>query len=230
LALSPFYSDHSQPCKKADYLPCACDKHVCLDRSYHHSARLFHATACGAVICRRLVTSGIGLRRVARVAAAGHALWADAAECVKLPQGADTCVAAAAGKTLGFGLPALQHILTQRAAQSNSARGPRVLCMAPTRELAQQIAAVLEEAGGAAGVATQCVYGGVPKKMQAAALRTTAPAIVVGTPGRTLDFVEDGTLSLQARFTHTLTHTHATHTRAHAHAHTHGRVARACRT
>ena len=45
-------------------------------------------------------------------------------------------------------------------------KGPFALVLAPTRELAIQIAAVLEEAGATAGLKTLCAYGGVPKPPQ----------------------------------------------------------------
>ena len=45
-------------------------------------------------------------------------------------------------------------------------RGPYVLILSPTRELALQIAAVMEEAGASSGLKTLCAYGGVPKPPQ----------------------------------------------------------------
>ena len=48
----------------------------------------------------------------------------------------------------------------------NAGRTPSVLVIAPTRELAVQIAEVLESAGKPIGVTTLCVYGGVPKQPQ----------------------------------------------------------------
>lgn len=63
--------------------------------------------------------------------------------------------------------------------------------LAPTRELAQQIAVVLDEAGQAAGLRTLCVYGGVPKPPQTAALRKGVD-VVVATPGRLEDLINDG--------------------------------------
>jgi ATP-dependent RNA helicase DBP3 len=45
-------------------------------------------------------------------------------------------------------------------------KGPDALMLSPTRELAQQIAAVMEEAGTSSGLRTLCAYGGVPKPPQ----------------------------------------------------------------
>jgi ATP-dependent RNA helicase DBP3 len=91
--------------------------------------------------------------------------------------------ATGSGKTLGFGLPMLAHILAQRdsssaaagrkgaaAATSYKRAGPGALVLAPTRELALQIAAVLTDAGSKAGVTCTCVYGGVPKGPQVSVL------------------------------------------------------------
>lgn len=66
-----------------------------------------------------------------------------------------------------------------------------MLVLAPTRELAQQIAAVLEEAGAAASLRTLCAYGGVPKRAQAQALRKGVD-VLVATPGRLEDLMNDG--------------------------------------
>ena len=63
--------------------------------------------------------------------------------------------------------------------------------LAPTRELAQQIAAVLESAGQPAKLATLCAYGGVPKQAQAQALRKGVD-VLVATPGRLEDLMNDG--------------------------------------
>lgn len=103
--------------------------------------------------------------------------------------------ATGSGKTLAFGLPALRHVKNQLACGAASGRKPIALMIAPTRELALQIAGVLEEAGSKVGIKTVCVYGGVPKREQAQALRAGA-GIVVATPGRLEDFMEEGACKL----------------------------------
>lgn len=103
--------------------------------------------------------------------------------------------ATGSGKTLAFGLPAVRHIRAQRDAGVASGKKPVALVIAPTRELACQINAVLEEAGSQCGVSTVCVYGGVPKRDQVQALRKGA-AIVVATPGRLEDLMNDGACKL----------------------------------
>ena len=99
------------------------------------------------------------------------------------------------GKTLAFGLPAVKHIRAQIDAGVVSGKKPVALVIAPTRELAQQISVVLEEAGSKVGVGCVCVYGGVPKREQAQALRSGV-SIVVATPGRLEDLIGDGICSL----------------------------------
>ncbi|KAA6424762.1 MAG: DEAD box RNA helicase [Trebouxia sp. A1-2] len=103
--------------------------------------------------------------------------------------------ATGSGKTLAFGLPALQHIKAQKAAGVAANRGPYALMLSPTRELAQQIAAVMEEAGNSSGLKTLCAYGGVPKPPQVKALRAGAD-VVVATPGRLEDLVQEGSCRL----------------------------------
>lgn len=104
--------------------------------------------------------------------------------------------ATGSGKTLAFGLPALRHIRAQIEAGVVSGKKPVALMLAPTRELALQISAVLEEAGSRCGISSLCVYGGVPKKDQAQALRRGNIQIIVATPGRLEDFMEEGSVKL----------------------------------
>ncbi|GAB4813419.1 hypothetical protein N2152v2_000465 [Parachlorella kessleri] len=120
------------------------------------------------------------------------------AQCLPLALSGRDLVGIAAtgsGKTLAFGLPALAHIRAQRDAGVASGKKPVALVIAPTRELALQINAVLEEAGEKCGITSVCVYGGVPKKEQMQALRKGA-AIVVATPGRLEDLLSDGACKL----------------------------------
>ncbi|CAL8460624.1 g153 [Coccomyxa elongata] len=120
------------------------------------------------------------------------------AQCWPIIQSGNDLVGIAAtgsGKTLAFGLPGLKHILAQKAAGVSTGKHPTALVLAPTRELAQQIAVVLDEAGQAAGLRTLCVYGGVPKLPQTAALRKGVD-VVVATPGRLEDLINDGACRL----------------------------------
>merc|ERR1711970_834367 len=72
---------------------------------------------------------------------------------------------------------------------------PKMLIVSPTRELAMQSQEVLETAGKTCGVRSVCVYGGVPKWQQAEVLRKGVE-VVVATPGRLLDLMNDGCCDL----------------------------------
>jgi ATP-dependent RNA helicase DDX5/DBP2 len=92
------------------------------------------------------------------------------------------------GKTCGFLLPAF-HLLSKMAGGSSHGN-PKVLVMAPTRELAVQIADESIKFGAPAGIRTVCLYGGDPKKGQIGKLRRERPQVIVGTPGRLNDLIE----------------------------------------
>jgi len=98
------------------------------------------------------------------------------------------------GKTAAFTLPILQH-LTQR--PRKSARGlPRALILAPTRELAAQIHESIQTYGRHLRITHTVIYGGVGQGPQVGALRRGVD-IVVATPGRLLDLMEQGHARLQ---------------------------------
>lgn len=97
------------------------------------------------------------------------------------------------GKTLGFILPAIVHILGQ--SKGDRGDGPIALVMAPTRELAQQIQEVANQFGISSGVHNACLFGGASKIAQAQVLNR-GPQLVIGTPGRLIDFLQTGELRL----------------------------------
>ena len=103
--------------------------------------------------------------------------------------------ATGSGKTLTFLVPALLKIALAGPFKQKpgGTPSPRVLVMAPTRELAMQSQFVCDEVKSYRSV---CIYGGVPKQHQRAELKAGAE-IVVATPGRLLDLVEEGALSMQ---------------------------------
>jgi ATP-dependent RNA helicase RhlE len=88
------------------------------------------------------------------------------------------------GKTLAFGLPALTRLAEGKGAN-------RMLVLAPTRELAQQVHAVLDDLGGRMGLRAACIYGGAGMEPQTRALRRGCD-IVVATPGRLIDHLNRG--------------------------------------
>ncbi|MBV9892470.1 MAG: DEAD/DEAH box helicase [Rhizobacter sp.] len=113
--------------------------------------------------------------------------------------GTDLMVAAptGSGKTASFIVPALQRVLAARAEPSRprekgAVRGPRILVLTPTRELALQIAKAAETYGRhVAGLRVATVVGGVPYPAQIKALRG-ALDILIATPGRLLDHLQTG--------------------------------------
>ena len=93
------------------------------------------------------------------------------------------------GKTAAFVLPILQRLT------KGPLRRVRVLIVAPTRELAEQIYQASVDLGKNTKVRSVTVYGGVSKNRQVSALRRGAE-IVVACPGRLLDLASDGSIDL----------------------------------
>lgn len=98
------------------------------------------------------------------------------------------------GKTAGFVLPLLQLL---GAAQG---RLPRALVLSPTRELTAQIADNAKSYGKYKNLRTQVIFGGVSERPQIDGLRVGCD-LLVATPGRLIDLVEQGALDLsQVRY------------------------------
>ncbi|MXY14022.1 MAG: DEAD/DEAH box helicase [Chloroflexi bacterium] len=93
------------------------------------------------------------------------------------------------GKTLAFALPITECC-------DPSVREVQALVLTPTRELAIQIAGVIENFADSHRLRTTLLYGGRSARSDFQALRR-GPQIVVGTPGRTLDHLRQGTLDLR---------------------------------
>jgi ATP-dependent RNA helicase DBP3 len=105
------------------------------------------------------------------------------------------------GKTVAFGVPAIEHILTlpQSSKKGKSSSAPvSVLIICPTRELAMQTHNNLDMICRSLSppLASVCLYGGVSKPDQIRTLRNERPRIVVGTPGRLLDLARENSLDL----------------------------------
>ncbi len=94
------------------------------------------------------------------------------------------------GKTLAFGLPLLARV--ERA----ESKRPRALILAPTRELADQISKELLPLAKATNRWVLAIYGGVGYDFQRRQLRRGAD-VVVATPGRLTDLIDEGSVSLQ---------------------------------
>ena len=102
------------------------------------------------------------------------------------------------GKTAAFGIPLCHHILTlpQNILSSVAENGPLALIMAPTRELAQQIdVEIVKLLSLQSNLKTTCIVGGQAIQGQAMILRNGVH-IVVGTPGRINDCIENAYLVL----------------------------------
>merc|ERR1719384_1386854 len=100
------------------------------------------------------------------------------------------------GKTLAFSIPALAHLKHRVETEGRAKKGsPMMLIVSPTRELAMQSQVVLEAAGGSCGVRSVCVYGGVPKWTQKEVLKKGVE-VVVATPGRLIDLMNEGVCDL----------------------------------
>ena len=106
------------------------------------------------------------------------------------------------GKTAAFLAPILQTFLSSSSgsgiggdASTLGVRGPRLLVLAPGRELASQIAGVTRQLLPDLSVAL--IIGGVPATRQIEALRKKKPACVVGTPGRVAEMLKEGKLNLR---------------------------------
>jgi superfamily II DNA/RNA helicase len=101
--------------------------------------------------------------------------------------GRDLCGRAptGSGKTLGFGIPLMARI------SQAEPRHPTGLVLVPTRELAEQVQRAFVPLGRAAWRFVQAVYGGAPMGPQVHSLRKGA-SVVVATPGRLLDLIEQG--------------------------------------
>ncbi|MDR1166016.1 MAG: DEAD/DEAH box helicase [Deltaproteobacteria bacterium] len=89
------------------------------------------------------------------------------------------------GKTAAFIIPVMQRLLSKPAANPGT---PRALIITPTRDMAEQIYREAKNLAQYAGLAVTFVIGGMDFKEQAAALGAGTD-IVVGTPGRLIDFI-----------------------------------------
>jgi len=93
------------------------------------------------------------------------------------------------GKTLAFGIPLVQHII--------SGKPGTALVLLPTRELALQVDETIKQIGRSLGIKTALLIGGVSMKPQLDALRRN-PDIVIATPGRLNDHLQQGTIRLHS--------------------------------
>jgi ATP-dependent RNA helicase RhlE len=100
------------------------------------------------------------------------------------------------GKTAAFALPLLQKLLPHASSSTSPARHPvRALILVPTRELAIQVEAAVKTYAKHTKLRSLVVFGGVDIKTQTPHLKTGVE-ILVATPGRLLDHIEQKTVQL----------------------------------
>jgi ATP-dependent RNA helicase RhlE len=93
------------------------------------------------------------------------------------------------GKTAAFALPVLARL------GKHETRGPRVLVLEPTRELAAQVETAFRDFGRYTDIRATVVHGGVGYGRQRSEIQAGTD-IVIATPGRLMDFLNEGTLRL----------------------------------
>lgn len=106
------------------------------------------------------------------------------------------CAQTGTGKTAAFAIPILERLLNKNTkGERLSARSPRALILAPTRELAAQITDSFVNYGRYTGLRAAAVFGGVSQYHQVSALQRGVD-VLVATPGRLLDLIEQRMLTL----------------------------------
>jgi len=105
------------------------------------------------------------------------------------------CAQTGTGKTAAFTIPILQHLYNSKNDHKGQ-RKIRALIITPTRELAIQIAQNITTYGKYTGINNVVIFGGVKQRAQTDELRRGAD-ILVATPGRLLDLISQGFISLK---------------------------------
>lgn len=103
------------------------------------------------------------------------------------------CAQTGTGKTAAFMLPILQYLVKNK--KRSIPHKPRVLILAPTRELAAQIGDSVDKYGIHTSVTHRVIFGGVGQNPQVQALRRGVH-VLVATPGRLIDLVNQGHINL----------------------------------
>jgi superfamily II DNA/RNA helicase len=96
------------------------------------------------------------------------------------------------GKTAAFVLPSLQRLTVPSTLRG---RGPRILVLTPTRELANQVTEAVRTYGRHLGVRSGAILGGMPYREQLRLLSGHVD-LIVATPGRLIDHLERGRIDL----------------------------------
>lgn len=104
------------------------------------------------------------------------------------------CAQTGTGKTAAFAIPILQHLYTNKAQEQRKPK-IRALVVTPTRELAIQIADSFTTYGKFTGIKNTVIFGGVKQQKQVKRIQSGVD-ILVATPGRLLDLMNQGFISL----------------------------------
>ena len=143
------------------------------------TTKTFQELGVSEEILRALEKKGVAMpTRVQEEAIPPLLAWRDV--IAKAPTGT--------GKTFAFGIPMIEHIDPQ----SDDLQG---LILAPTRELAIQIAKVAQSLSAAADISSLVIFGGQDIERQKQKLRRH-PQLIIGTPGRLLDHLRRQTIDL----------------------------------
>jgi len=105
------------------------------------------------------------------------------------------CAQTGTGKTAAFAIPILQHLYLKKN-KNTGRRKIKALIVTPTRELALQIAESFSTYGKYTGIRNTVVFGGVKQLAQTQALRQGVD-VLIATPGRLLDLIDQGFISLK---------------------------------
>ncbi|WP_372768090.1 DEAD/DEAH box helicase [Lutibacter sp.] len=106
------------------------------------------------------------------------------------------CAQTGTGKTAAFAVPILQHLYLDHKSTSKNQRKIRALIITPTRELAIQISDSFTAYGKFTGIKNTVIFGGVKQGGQTDTLRRGVD-VLVATPGRLLDLMNQGYISLK---------------------------------
>lgn len=104
------------------------------------------------------------------------------------------CAQTGTGKTAAFAIPILQHLYLNKQEEKGK-RKIKALIITPTRELAVQIGESFSTYGRFTGIRNTVIFGGVKQLAQTQALRQGVD-VLVATPGRLLDLIDQGYISL----------------------------------
>lgn len=126
-------------------------------------------------------------RNPTSIQAQGWPICLEGRDCIGIAQ-------TGSGKTLAYLLPAFVHIDNVLAGAEKRIKDPIALVLAPTRELVTQIAGIATQVNFCPTVA---LFGGESKLRQAHLLDSVGPRLIIATPGRFIDFMEDQIFSIE---------------------------------